>query len=66
MQPKIYITDDHLLMDLIRSIYYNIKYEITNNNPDTISKNGYQKEDFLLQRGHLPPFIRKGIRGINS
>lgn len=30
MQPKVYITDDHLLMDLIRSIYYNIKYEITN------------------------------------
>lgn len=30
MQPKVYITDDHLLMELLRSIYYNIKYEITN------------------------------------
>ena len=29
MQPKVYITDDHFLMELLRSIYYNIKYEIT-------------------------------------
>lgn len=29
MQPKVYITDDHFLMELLRSIYYNIKYEIS-------------------------------------
>lgn len=29
MQLKVYITDDHFLMELLRSIYYNIKYEIT-------------------------------------
>lgn len=40
MQPKVYITDDHLLMELLRSIYYNIKYEITNQSNKWIKYRG--------------------------
>lgn len=45
MQPKVYITDDHFLMELLRSIYYNIKYEITEQSNKWIK---YQGEPLII------------------